>query len=528
MFDSLRTTFANLIAPTPPSDPENRALTSGSLWPSFGAFSVNALTGLPALGPRAAFRIPGVSAAVQLLAQEIATLPLKVFEEEGDERREAVRHPAYNLLRWQPNSLMTAHRWRETAMIHVCLYGNSFSEIIFDAGGRPRAIWLLEPWKVDVFTDSERRELLYTYQPDDGDRMFAGANEGIRTILPENMLHIRWLTSGDGLTGESPVLRCSDAVGLTDAASAFAARFYGGGAHLSGVLSHPGQLGETGFASIKESWKETHTGPAHSHSVAILEEGMTWTPTSVSPEDGQMIPTREFQIAEVARVFGVPQFRIGGASDTNTYSNIEQETIAFYRNSLRPLLVNWEQECDLKLLGRNFFSDFDLDDVLRPDVMARFKGYDSAISAGWMTKNEARVREGLNEIDGLDDEPEPVAAIADDGAANADDPDVRSLEPLLIATIERVLQRQRKALTGADDEKAARFFETQNEVWAEALGPFFTGAAMLGIEIPDFSADEWGEHFSDSHENEFRDAAPNWNGLLWDAADLTREILNEL
>ena len=112
-----------------------------------------------------------------------------------------------------------------------------------------------------------------------------------------------------------------------------------------------------------------------------------------------MLPTREFQIREVARIFGVPVFRIGGSSDTNTYSNIEQETIAFYRNSLRPLLTNWEQEIDAKLLGPNFFSDFDLKDVLRPDVTVRFNGYASALTAGWLTVDEVRANEGLPPIE---------------------------------------------------------------------------------------------------------------------------------
>ena len=266
----LRMKLATIIAPTASTDPEKRALNSGNLWPSFGAF--NAGTVLPTIGPVGAFMIPPVSAAVQLLSQEIATLPLKVLFDDGEERREAIRHPAYNLLRWQPNDLMTARQWREVAQVHVCLYGNSFTEIVFDTAGRPRALWLLEPWKVQQFTNDVTREVLYEYQPADGDK---------RLLLPSQVLHIRWLTSGSGLWGESPVLRCADAIGLTHAAQSFAAKFYEGGAHLSGVLSHPTTLGEKAFESLKQSWKESHTGQRQAHSVAILEEGMSWTPTSV-------------------------------------------------------------------------------------------------------------------------------------------------------------------------------------------------------------------------------------------------------
>ena len=498
------------------TDPERRALNSGNLWPSFGAFAAG--RALPQLSPWAAFSLPPVSAAVQVLAQEIATLPLKIFsEDDTGQRTEAKRHPAYSLLRWQPNDLMTAARWRETAMVHVCLWGNSFSEIIFDSVGRPRAIWLIEPRQIQMFTNDTSRELLYTFNPDDGD---------MRVLLPSQLLHIRWLTSGTGLWGESPVMRCSDAIGLTEAAASFAARFYQGGAHLSGVLSHPTSLSETAFTALKDSWKESHEGQRKAHSVAILEEGMTWTPTSVSPEDGQMLPTREFQIAEVARVFGIPAYRIGGATDTNTYANVESENRNFWANSMRPLLTNWEQEIDSKLLSRNFFSDFDLAQVLRPDTKARFEAHAIALSSGWMLPNEVRRLEGLREIAGLDEPdpiPAPLVAVDDD---DQDVDELRMIEPVLIAAIERVLTRQRRAVEGSENGKVERFFEGQPAVWLEALTPVFESAQLVGIDVPDDHAGMLGNRFAELHAREFgecRDVT-----LLWSAADLTEEVIHGL
>ena len=516
MLADIRNRLASMVATGSPTDPETRALTRGNMWPSFGAFG--ARTTLPALGPIAAFGIPGVSASVQLLSQEIATLPLKIFQDDGDSRVEAKRHPAYNLLRWQPNPIMTASRWRETAQIHVCLWGNSFTEIVFDSVGRPRALWLIEPRQVQMFINESSREILYQYQPEDGDA---------RVLLPSQVLHIRWLTSQSGLWGESPVIRCANAVGLTNAAAEFAARFYADGAHLSGVLSHPASLSDTAFESLKASWQESHQSGRNAHSVAILEEGMTWTPTSVSPEDGQMLPTREFQIAEVARIFGVPAFRIGGSSDTNTYSNIEQETIAFYRNSMRPLLVNWEQEIDAKLLSRNFFSDFDMAEVLRPDVMTRFNSYATAINAGWLEKNEVRILEGLNPIPGLDDEPEPVVAVPVEDEPEDDD-EMRQFLPALVATVDRVLTRQCKALDGADAVKVARYWDGQPDVWAESLQPILATVALCGVAVPDFTADNWGAVLSERHGRELELAPEHLNGELWDAHDLSEEILNGL
>ena len=511
---AIRTRLAQFIAPPSTLDPESRALNSGNLWPSFGVFEAGRI--LPTLSPTAAFRIPGVSAAVQLLAQEVATLPLKVFEGEGADRREAKRHPAYNLLRWMPNELQTASNWRQTSVVHETLFGNSFTEIVFDSSGRPRALWPLHPRQVGVFTDDERREIMYEFQPTNGDR---------RLITPDRMLHIKWLTSGSGLWGESPVLRCSDAIGLTDAAADFAAKFYGSGAHLSGVLSHPGSLSETSFNTLKETWKEAHEGQVNAHSVAILEEGMEWTPTSVTPEDGQMLPTREFQIREVARIFGVPVFRIGGSSDTNTYSNIEQETIAFYRNSLRPLLTNWEQEIDAKLLGPNFFSDFDLSDVLRPDVTVRFNGYASALTAGWLTVDEVRANEGLPPLP--EEEAEEQEAEEAEEAEDDEDRALLMLAPVLEALVERVLVRQRHVLADADEGKALHFFDHQPAVWANELEPWLRSAELAGVDVPFAHSVELAERFTITHAADLVLSDDCSNGL-WNAADLTQEILDGL
>ena len=515
--DSFRARLARFIAPRTDVDPEKRALNSGNLWPSFGVFDAGRT--LATLSPRAAFSIPGVSAAVQLVSQEIATIPLKVFNVEGDGMAVALRHPAYNLLRWSPNPLFTARQWRETAQIHVCLWGNSFTEIVFDSAGRPRELWLLHPEKVDIMTDGDGREIMYMYQPQEG---------GPRMIPPDRILHIRWLTSGNGLWGESPVLRCSDAIGLTHAAAEFSAKFYGSGAHLSGVLSHPGSLSETSFEALKQSWKESHEGNKSAHSVAILEEGMSWTPTSVNPEDGQMLPTREFQIREVARIFGVPVFRIGGASDTNTYSNIEQETIAFYRNSMRPIFTNWEQEIDLKLLGRNFRSDFDLTDVLRPDVTTRYNGYSSGIAAGWLLRSEVRKVEGLTVVSGIDEE-NTGHLDDDDNTGHLDDQDddeARAFLPILTAVIERVLTRQRRALEGAENGKVEHYFETQPTVWADALRPVFESAVLAGVEVPGDLDVEIGGRFAELHAAEWSETHDAT--LLWNAEDLAEEILDGL
>ena len=80
-----------------------------------------------------AFRLPAVSQAVELISREIATLPLEVWRDDGKTRELAPLHPAFRLLRWSPNPIYTAPRWRQTTMLHTLLYGNGISEIVRDS-----------------------------------------------------------------------------------------------------------------------------------------------------------------------------------------------------------------------------------------------------------------------------------------------------------------------------------------------------------------------------------------------------------
>ena len=269
---------------------------------------------------------------------------------------------------------------------------------------------------------------------------------------------------------------------------------------------------------------DAHEGADKAHSVAILEEGTDFKATSVAPGDGQMIEAAQEGVNVVARIMNLPPHRIGGTSDSLTYSNETNERLAFYTNSIRPHLTEWEQEINLKLLGRGFDAQFDMSEALRADTKTRFDSYAVAISAGWMTKNEARRAEGLNEVDGLDDEPDPIV-VSDDQGVDLDDSEDRTadvLVPILTAAVDRILTRQRKALDGMDEGRAPLFFERQPHAWARGLGTILSSMEAVGMAVP--AADAIGARFSQLPAAAFAQG-PADLALCWNADDITAEIL---
>ena len=159
-----------------------------------------------------AMQTTAVYACVRILAESIAGLPLHVYEYRGNGKERVPGHPLYFLLHDSPNPEMTSFIFRETAMIHLLLWGNSFSQIIRDGMRRVVGLYPLLPNRMSVDRD-EHGELVYTYTPmsDSNPNLKSGQSIKLRR---EDILHIPGL-GFDGLVGYSPIAMARNAVGMT-------------------------------------------------------------------------------------------------------------------------------------------------------------------------------------------------------------------------------------------------------------------------------------------------------------------------
>ena len=221
---------------------------------------------------------------------------------------------------------------------------------------------------------------------------------GTVKLNPEDVLHVPGL-GFDGLVGYSPIAMAKNAIGLAIATEEFGAKFFANGAAPSGVLEHPGTIKDP--AKVRESWNTTFGGSGNAGKVAVLEEGMKYTPISISPEQAQFLETRKFQINEIARIFRVPPHMVGDL-EKSSFSNIEQQSLEFVKYTLDPWVIRWEQA-----MARAWFTDdekktlfikFSVDGLLRGDYASRMSGYATARQNGWMSANDIRELENLDKI----------------------------------------------------------------------------------------------------------------------------------
>lgn len=370
--------------------PENR--TSGS---SYSFFFGSSSAG-KRVNERSAMQMTAVYSCVRILSEAIASLPLHVYKtsDEGSKEK-AVGHPLYFLLHDEPNPEMTSFIFRETLMTHLLLYGNAYAQVIRNGKGEVIALYPLMPNRMNVDRD-DKGQLYYEYMMTDTD---APTMKGTTVKLsPYEVLHVPGL-GFDGLLGYSPIAMAKNAIGLAIATEEYGSKFFANGANPSGVLEHPGVLKDP--SKIRDSWTQTFGGSGNANKVAVLEEGMKYTPISISPEQAQFLETRKFQINEIARIFRVPPHMLGDL-ERSTFSNIEEQSLEFVKYTLSPWISRIEASMQRTLLKpdekKDMFIRFNVEGLLRGDYKSRMDGYAVARQNGWMSANDIRALESLDRI----------------------------------------------------------------------------------------------------------------------------------
>ena len=346
---------------------------------------------------RSALQMSAVYACVRILAESIASLPLHFYKyNDAGGKEKAVDHPLYWLLHDEPNPEMSSFSFRETLMTHLLLWGNAYAQIVRNGRGEVIALYPLMPDRMVVDRDARGR-IYYEYTRSDSDANTLGKKSSV-ILSPEDVFHIPGL-GFDGLVGYSPIAMAKQAIGMGLACDEYGAAFYQNGAQPGGVLEHPNVVKDP--KRVRESWNAIYQGSRNAHRIAVLEEGMTYKPISISPEQAQFLETRKFQIDEIARIFRVPPHMIGDL-EKSSFSNIEQQSLEFVKYTLAPWISRWEQAIQRSLLlmseRTRYFARFNVEGLLRGDYQSRMNGYAVARQNGWMSANDIRELESLDLI----------------------------------------------------------------------------------------------------------------------------------
>ncbi|MBI6941427.1 phage portal protein [Pseudomonas putida] len=341
-----------------------------------------------------ALQLSTVWACVRLLSESVSTLPLRFYRRMPDGSREQAKdHPLYRLLCRVPNVEMTPQRFMLLVVASLCLRGNAFVEKKM-IGQRVVALVPLLPQHMTVKRQDNGR-LQYKY-----------SEKGqVREIPEKNLMHIRAFGL-DGVSGMLPVTTGREIFGSAMAAEEAAAKVFAQGMQASGILSSDTDLKPAQREQLRASLT-AFMGSTNAGKIMVAEAGLKYQGITMNPEAAQMLESRSFNVEEICRWFRVPPFMVGHMDKQSSWaSSVEAQNLHFLTNSLRPLLVNIEQEITRCLIGDldadEYFAEFAVEGLLRADSAGRGAWYNTALQNGWMCRNEVRRLENLPPIPGGD------------------------------------------------------------------------------------------------------------------------------
>jgi len=343
------------------------------------------------VNPETALTFSAVYAAIRVISETIAQLPLNYYKKTDKGREVYTDSPLFTLVNSEPNNLMSKYTFFETFVNTLLVYGNAYAFIERGARGIPTSLKLIHP--DDVTPDLIEDNLIYSVKGLEGN------------ISASDMIHVLDM-SFDGITGQSRISKAKSNIALGLAAQKYGLEFFESSCKTSGVLMHPATLGSDALQTLRESWRKTfHTGVGGKFETAILEEGMQYKPIQLKPDEAQFLATRKFSILEIARIFRVPAHKLASL-ESATFSNISHQTIEFLTDTINPIAIKIEQELNRKLIfedekGRSYF-EHNTNGLLRGDAKTRAEYYAKLFGIGAITQNEIRRKENMNDIEGGD------------------------------------------------------------------------------------------------------------------------------
>jgi HK97 family phage portal protein len=421
-----------------------------------------------------AMKISACWACVRLISHSLASIPLITYRRRTDGGRDrALGNPLYELLHTRPNPRMTAFEFKRLLTVHALLRGNGYAYIRSGPRGFVDALEPIHPDLVHKPETAADGTLIWPITQADGQ---------VKRFPDDQIFHLTGL-SFDGVTGVSVIDYARESMGLALATESYGERFFSQNATPSVALRHPGKPNAEARRRIRDEWEADTSGLRNAHRAVVLAEGMDVSAVGVTSEDAQFLQTREFQVQDLARWFGVPLHMIQQTTGSTSWgTGLEQMSQGFVTYTLLPWATLWEQAIsrDLILAEGVYYAEYLFDALVRADQATRKDYYATGIEWGWLSLNDVRRMENMNPVEGGDSHtsslqqnrsPAPQPPLPE---LDTDAPATSHYRALLAEAAGRVVRKEIAALT-----RAGRRAGDDAGEWTRAVDEFYADHAAF-------------------------------------------------
>lgn len=331
---------------------------------------------------------------VEVISDSVAQLPLEPYKMDSQGYKiKFTSHPTYKLLNKEPNPRMTRFDFIKVMIVSTLLKGNGYAYIERDNKGDAIGLHFIPAELVTINRPKSLRESV------------SYSITGLGTVESCNMIHIKNF-SYDGIEGVSTLRHARNTLGLSTDAEAHAAGFFKGGANLAGILKTTTNLNSQQKNELKRSWQMAFSPATGTpNGVAVLEGNLSFEPITVNPTDAQLLETRQFNVVDICRFFGVSPVKAFDLSKSS-YSTVEATNLSFLTETLSPLLEKIELEFERKLYKPSEKDSidvrFDTATLLRADKQSLANYYQTLFNIGVVSPNDIRKQLDMEAIEGGD------------------------------------------------------------------------------------------------------------------------------
>lgn len=342
--------------------------------------------------PESAMTLSVVYACLRNLADDIGTMPIKVYEADEDGGKEEQRdNPVYKLVHDTPNHEMNPADFWGTLIHWAAGWGNGIAEIELSGRGEPLAMHPIHPSRVELKRDRDSDRLFYDIKTD---------SQGMKQLTPDRVYHLKGF--GPGLWGYSAIAFGAESMGLALALQEFGSSFFANGINSNGVISVPEELDPGAMENLRGELAEAYSGADNAYKPLIMYGGMEWKTISVPPEQAQFLESRRFSVEDTARWFRMPLPMIGHLEEAH-YNNVESLDLDYAKHTLGGWTIRIAQEIKRKLLGDgNLFAEHVMEALLRGDSTAQSAFNTANFRLGAINRNEIRKALNMNPVEGGD------------------------------------------------------------------------------------------------------------------------------
>tara|TARA_R110002049_G_scaffold88357_1_gene223036 strand:+ start:1405 stop:3627 length:2223 start_codon:yes stop_codon:yes gene_type:complete len=342
-----------------------------------------------------------VFACVSRIASAVAETKWRVYSKNGIELTELTEHPILDIIDFV-NPFHTGLEMFEQTQTFIDLVGEVFWLVLKDAANKPAEIWVVNPTKMKVVPDREMYIKGYVYK---------NGNEEI-PLNVEDVVHIKLPNPTNPFRGQSPLSSVNSDVEAEKYSSQYNRAFFQNSAEPNGVIQFDGTLTDSQYERLRLQWNKQYQGTSNSHKVAILEGGASFQANTLTQRDMQFKDLRIMNRDVIMGVYGLPKHILGIAEDVNR-ANAEASEYTFARWVLKPRLERIKAKLNeqfIPMYGKNIVIDYDT--PIPADIDRNLTIADQGFKSGYVSRNEARAKVGLQAIDGGDVFLEPLSSQA--------------------------------------------------------------------------------------------------------------------